>query len=163
MFFAPSKSRYRAKIWNMGVPKTNDHIQIKIKIPDPSQEPPACTYTINLEREIQNMDASKTSARIQINIKILNLSQKPPASYKAPNKTYRTWGFFAPSKSRQRAKILSKSVSKTSDHIKIKIKGKNPSQEIPASFKALNWDYNYIDALCTFISRQEAKISIMGV
>ena len=30
MLFAPSKSRWRANIQNMGVPKTSDHIYIKI-------------------------------------------------------------------------------------------------------------------------------------
>jgi len=39
MFFAPSKSRKRAKIWNMGVPKTSDPIKINIRIQNPSQEP----------------------------------------------------------------------------------------------------------------------------
>ena len=29
------------KIWNMGVSETSDHIQIKIKVPNPSQKPPA--------------------------------------------------------------------------------------------------------------------------
>ena len=39
MFFAPSKYRQRAKIWIKGKSKTSDHIQIKIEIPNPSQEP----------------------------------------------------------------------------------------------------------------------------
>ena len=53
----------------MGVPKTSDHIQINIKMPDPSQEPPGsskaqnedlkdmdvlCTFKIKIER--QNSD-----------------------------------------------------------------------------------------------------------
>ena len=41
MFFAPSKSRERAKIWILVVAKTSDYVNIKIKIPNPSQEPPA--------------------------------------------------------------------------------------------------------------------------
>ena len=40
--------------------------------------------------------------------------------------------------------------SKTSDHIKIKIKTSNPSQEPPASSKAPNEDLKDIDVLCTF-------------
>ena len=39
MVFAPSKSRQRAKILNMDVSKTSDYIQIKIDMPNPSQEP----------------------------------------------------------------------------------------------------------------------------
>ena len=39
MFFAPEKSRERENIWNTDVSQTSDHIQIKIKMPNPSQEP----------------------------------------------------------------------------------------------------------------------------
>ena len=41
-------------------------------------------------------------------------------------------------------------VSKTSDHIQIKIKMPNPSQEPPASSKAQNEDLKDMDVLCTF-------------
>ena len=54
MFFAPSKSRLRAKIWIMGVSKTNDHIQIKIKILNPSKEPPASSKSPN--DDLKDMD-----------------------------------------------------------------------------------------------------------
>merc|ERR1711954_345417 len=58
-----------AKIQNMGISKTSDYIQIKIKMPQPSQEPPApskvpnedlkdmdvlCTFKIKIES--QNLD-----------------------------------------------------------------------------------------------------------
>ena len=49
MFFAPSKSRQRAKIWIMGISKTSDHIQIKIKMPYPSQEPLASSKAPNVD------------------------------------------------------------------------------------------------------------------
>ena len=39
MVFAPFKSRWEAKIWNMGISKTSDHIQIKIIVPNQGQEP----------------------------------------------------------------------------------------------------------------------------
>ena len=39
---------------------------------------------------------------------------------------------------------------KTSDHIQIKIKMPDTSQEPPASFKAPNEDLKDIDVLCTF-------------
>merc|ERR1711954_594050 len=69
MFFAHSKSREIAKIRIIGVPKTSDHIQMKIKMPHPCQEPPAsskapnenlkdmgvlCTFKIKIES--QNSD-----------------------------------------------------------------------------------------------------------
>ena len=49
-----SKSRYIAKIPKMGVSKTSDQIQIKIKIPNPSQEPPASSKAPN--QDLKDMD-----------------------------------------------------------------------------------------------------------
>ena len=84
----------------MGVPKTRDHIQIKIKMPNPNQDPPAssktrnqdlkdmyvlCTFESRLRAKIWNICISKTSDYIQIKIKIPNPSQEPPASSKAQN------------------------------------------------------------------------------
>ena len=54
MFFAPLKSRYRAKIRNMGVPKTSDHIQIIIRMQTPTQEPPAYSKAPN--QDLNDMD-----------------------------------------------------------------------------------------------------------
>ena len=54
MFFAPSKSGYKAKIWIMGVSTTRDHIQNKIKMPNPSQEPPASSRAPN--KDLEDMD-----------------------------------------------------------------------------------------------------------
>ena len=48
-------------------------------------------------------------------------------------------------------------VSKTSDHIQIKIKMPNPSQEPPASSKAPNEDLKDMDVLCTFKFKIENK------
>ena len=53
-------------------------------------------------------------------------------------------------------------VSKISDHIKIKIKMPNPSQEPPASPKALNQDLKDIDLLCTFKIIIESQNSEYG-
>ena len=47
---------------------------------------------------------------------------------------------FAPSKSRKRTTICYMAVSKTSDHIIIKIKIQNPIQELSVSSKAPSWD-----------------------
>ena len=65
--------------------------------------------------------------------------------------------FFALSKSRLRAKICIMGVSKTSDHIKIKIKMPNPSQEPPTSSKAPNEDLKDMDVLCTFKIKIESQ------
>ena len=48
-------------------------------------------------------------------------------------------------------------VSKTSDHIQIKIKMPNPSQERPASSKAPNEDLKDMDVLCTFKIKIESQ------
>ena len=60
---APSKSRLRAKIWIMGVPKSSDHIQIKIQMPIPSQEPP-------LSFKAQNQDCKEKDVLFTFKIKI---------------------------------------------------------------------------------------------
>ena len=46
---------------------------------------------------------------------------------------------------------------KTSDHIQIKIKMPNPSQESPASSKSPNEDLKDMDALCTFNIKIESQ------
>ena len=58
--------------------------------------------------------------------------------------------FFAPSKLRCRAKIFSRGLPKTSEHIQINIKMPNPSQKHPASAKAWNQDLKNMVVLCTF-------------
>ena len=98
------------KIWNMGVSKTNDHIQIKIKIPNPSQEPGASSKTPNqdmkdmdvlwtfiVKREIQkkqNMGVWKTVDHIQIKIKTPNPEQEPQSPQIPVIRTWRTWCAF---------------------------------------------------------------------
>ena len=84
----------------MGISKTSDHIRIKIKIPNPSQEPPVsskapneelkdvdvlCTFKIKIESTIWIMGISKTRDHIQTKIKMPTPSQEPPTSSKAPN------------------------------------------------------------------------------
>ena len=48
-------------------------------------------------------------------------------------------------------------VSKTSDHIKIKIKMLNPTQEPQAASKDLNQDLRDMDVLCTFKFQIESQ------
>ena len=48
----------RTKILNMGVLKTSDHIQIKIKMPNPNQEPPASSKAPN--QDLKDMDVLGT-------------------------------------------------------------------------------------------------------
>ena len=55
------------------------------------------------------------------------------------------------------SQIQNMAVSKTSDHIQIKIKMLNPSQEPPALTKALNQDSKDINNLCTFKIKVQSK------
>ena len=71
--------------------------------------------------------------------------------------------FFAPSKSRERAKIQNIGVSKTSDPIQIKFKITNPYQEPPASFKDKNQNLKDMDVVCILKSRWRAKIWNLGI
>ena len=48
--------------------------------------------------------------------------------------------------------------TKTSDHIQINIRVKNPSQECPASSQAPNEDFKDMDVLCTFKIKIESQI-----
>ena len=53
-------------------------------------------------------------------------------------------------------------VSKTSDHIQIRIKMPNPSQEPPVSSKAPNEDLKDMDVLFTFKIKMESPNSDHG-
>ena len=90
MFFVPSKSMSRVKNQSISLSRTSDPIKIKIKMPNPSQEPPVsskaphldltdkdflCTFKIKMESQIWNMGVSKNSDHIKITIKIVNPSQ----------------------------------------------------------------------------------------
>ena len=74
--------------------KTNDHIQIKIKMPNPSQEPPASSKAPN--EDLKDMDVlcnfkikTETQNLDIMYIKMPNPSQDPPASSKAPNEDFK--------------------------------------------------------------------------
>ena len=73
MCFALSKLRKGAKIQNIGVLNTSDHIQIKIKMPNLSQEPSASPKapnqdlthmdvlcTLKIKTECQNLEDGRT-------------------------------------------------------------------------------------------------------
>ena len=53
-------------------------------------------------------------------------------------------------------------ISKTNNHIQIKIKMPNPTQEPPASSKAPNEDLKDMDVLCTFKIKIETQKSNQG-
>ena len=122
MFFAPSKSRQRAKIQNTGVPKTSEDIQINIRMQNTSQEPPASSKAQN--QDLQDMDILCT---FKIKMESQNFDH-----------------------------------GCIKDHIKIKSRMPNPSQEPPALTKALNQDLKDMDILCTFKIKIESQNSDQG-
>ena len=88
----------------MGISKTSDHIQINIKMPNPSQEPPVsskflnkdwkdmdilCTFKIKIES--QNLDHGYIKDRWPYlnQDQDENPSQEPPASSKDPNEDFK--------------------------------------------------------------------------
>ena len=101
------KIKIETKILNMGVSKTNDHIELMIKIPNPSQEPPTsskapyedfedtnvlCIFIIKIESQNLNHGCTKVQDHIQIKIKMPNSSQEPPKSSKNPNQDFKDTG-----------------------------------------------------------------------
>ena len=98
MSLKTSISRWRAKIRNMGISKTSDHINIKIKITNPSQEPPAsskspnqdlkdmdvlCTFKIQIELKFKTSVYQRPMTISEIKDKTTNPSQEPPAFSRA--------------------------------------------------------------------------------
>ena len=73
---------------------------------------------------------SKSRSRVQTPVRNLQCLPMPQI------RSLRTWMFFAPSKSRQRAKVQNMVVAKTSENIQIKIKITNLIQEPPVSSNA---------------------------
>ena len=94
------KIKIKTQNLDHGVSNTSDHIQINIRMQNPSQKPPAsskapnqalnvmdviCTFKIKIESQNLAYGVPKTSDHIQINIRMQNPSQEPPASSKTPN------------------------------------------------------------------------------
>ena len=109
------------------------------------------------------MGISKIIDHIKIEIKMSNTSQEPPASTKASNQDLMDMEALFTFKIKVESQIWIRISSKTSDHIQIKIKMPNPSQEPPASSKAPNEDLKDMDVLCTFKIKIQSQNSVMVV
>ena len=116
MFFAPLKSRQRAKIWDIGASKTRHRIHIKITMPNSSQEPPAsseapnqdlkdmdvlCTFKINREQKTGNWvyqrSVTISKSRSECQTPVRNIQPSPNLQIR----TLKSWMFFGPSESSQ--------------------------------------------------------------
>ena len=89
--------------------------------------------------KIPNISVPKISDYIQTKIRMSNQSQEPIASSKALNQYFKSTDVLCTFKSRQKDKIQSKVVQKTSALIKIKIQMLNPSQGSLALSKPQTW------------------------
>ena len=76
-------------------------------------------------------------------------NQEPIASSKAPNKDLKDMDVLCTFKIKIESQNSDLGISKTSDHIQIKIMIPNPSQEPPMPSKALNQNLKDMDVLCT--------------
>ena len=132
------KIKKKAKIRKIGVSKTNQNIQIKIMIPNPSQEHPASSKAPN--QDLKDMDVLCT---FKIKIEGQYSEQWCIKDY---------WPYINqdPDAKPQQANIWIMGAPKASDHIQIKNKIPKLSQEPPVSSKAPNQDLKDTDVLCTF-------------
>ena len=78
-----------------------------------------------------------------------NSSQEPAASSKAPNEDLKDMDNLCTFKIKIQSQNSDHGCMKTSDHIQIRIKMPNSSQEPPASSKAPNQYLKDMDVLCT--------------
>ena len=153
MFFAPSKSRQRTKIQNMDIAKASDHIHFKIpryqtsvRNLQHSPKPQIRTQktwiffapsTQGQRAKIGNMGVSQTRNYFQIKMPP-NPSQKHPVSSKAPNHDLKDNDILCPIQIKIESKLWNMGISKTNEHIQIRIRMIRQSQEPPASSKAIN-------------------------
>ena len=91
------------------------------------------------------MGVSKTSEHMKIKMKMPNPSQDPPAFSKVPNQDFKDMDVLGAFKIKIEGKNLEHGSTKDPDHIQIKIKVPNPSQEPPGSSQAPNQDLKDID------------------
>ena len=156
----------------MSVLETCDHNQIKIKIPKPCQEPPAsskapnedskdmdilCNFNIKLESQHLDHGCNKDQWPYPNQGQDAKPHPEPPATSKAPNHDLKDIDILCTFKIWIEGQNLDHECSKTSNHIHIKIKFLNHSQEPPASSKAQNKDLTDLYVLYTFKIKRESQ------
>ena len=148
MFFVPAISRLRAKILNMGISKTGDPFQIKIKVPNPSQIPTAsskalnedlkdmdvlCTLKIKLYSQNSDHGCGKDQRPYPNKFKVPSPTQEPSAFSKAQNEDFQDLDVLCTFKIKRERQDLECGWSKNWWPYLIKIEMQNPSQAPPSS------------------------------
>ena len=85
-------------------------------------------FKINMKSQIWIMGVQNTSDQIKINIKMSSPSQEPPMSSKALNQDLKGIDVLCTLKINIGSKLWNMGVSKTTDHIEIKIKTQSLSR-----------------------------------
>ena len=149
----------------MGVSETSDRIQIQIKMPNPSQEHPVSSKALNqdlndmdflctFKMKIESQTSDHWSSKDQWTYPNWDQDAKPQSGtssvLQSPKWVLR--GYWCPLHlhNQDREQKFGKWIYQTSDHVQIKIKVPNTSQEPPESSKAPNEDLKNMDFLCTF-------------
>ena len=160
----------------MGVPIASSHIQIKIRIPNPSMEPPVyskapiqivkdiddlCTFKIKIESK--NLD----HGCIKDQWPYANQDQDPKPQLatsflQSLSPDFNDMDVLCTFKMKIKSQIWIMVPSKTIDHIPIKIKISNRSQEPPASSKAQSQEFRDMEVHVTFKIQIEKQNSEHG-
>ena len=153
----------------MCVPKTCDHIHIKIKMPHPSQEPPAsskapnddlkdmdvlCTFKIKIESWNLDHGCVKDQWPYPNQDQDANSSQESPASSKALNQDFKDMDVLCTFKIKIESHNLDHGC--TSYHIYIRIRMAIPNLEPQAFSEAPNEDLKDMAVLFTFKIKVES-------
>ena len=128
----------------MNVPKTSDYMQIKIKMPNPSQEPLVSSKAQN--QDLEDMDVLCT---FTIKVESKNMDNRCIKDQKSHTNQYSKSGLKGHGCSLHHQN-------------KIKMKIKNPTQEPSTSSRAPNQDLKDMDVLCTFKIKIRSQTSEHG-
>ena len=149
----------------MGVSKTSNHIKITIKMPNPSQEPPAsskapnedlkdmdvlCTFKIKIESQNSDDGYMKNQWQYPNQDQEAKPQSGTSSILQSPKSAHKGHGCSLNLQNQDREPNLALWFERPVTIYRSKIKMKYPSQEAPVYFKAPNTDLKDMDVLCTF-------------
>ena len=157
----------------MGLQKTSDHIQIKIKMPNPSQEPPSsskaqnqdfknmdvlCTFKIKIE----NKNSDHRCTKDQIKIQMQNSSQEPPVSSKVPYQDLKDIDVLCIFKIKMESQNSEYGWNKDQWPYPYQYQDAKAQSWTSSIFQSRNQDLKDMDVLCTFKIKIESQNSEYG-